>query len=254
MVRTIIPLLVAAIALSRTSVAQSQTKFDEARTALDKWVETRQLISKEKADWQTEKETLQETVGLLEKENQLLDEQITKLETTTTQADKERDRLIEENQALSTAAATIRTTVAQLEKRVLELSKSFPPPLMERIEPLFKRIPNNPATTRLSLGERMQNIIGILSETDKFNGNITLVTELKKDPSGAEISVKTVYLGLGAAFFVDHAGRFAGVGVATHDGWTWTPANELAPRIAKVIFVYENAAAAEFVQMPITIK
>jgi hypothetical protein len=243
-----------AFVVGAASQARAETKFTEARTTLEKWVETRQLISKEKSEWESDRENLQQSIVLYEKESGLLDEQITKLEAAATQVDKERDRLIEENESLSVAATTIRTTVAQLEKRLLELAKAFPPPLTERIEPLFKRIPTNPATTRLSLGERMQNIIGILSEADKFNGNITLVTELKKDPSGHEISVKTMYLGLGAAFFVDRAGQFAGVGEASMSGWTWRTANEVAPRISKMIFVYENAAAAEFVSMPVTFK
>ncbi len=243
-----------AVCLCAAGQTWAQTKFAETRTTLEKWVETRQLISKERSDWATDKEDLQQSLNLYEKESALLAEQIAKLEATTTQADKERDRLIEENDALSAAATTIKTTVAQLEKRVLDLAKAFPPPLMERIEPLFKRIPTNPATARLSLGERMQNVIGILSEADKFNGNITVVTELKKNPEGQEVSVKTLYLGLGAAFFVDKSGQFAGVGVPTLDGWTWTPQNDLAQKISKTIYVYENAAEAVFVGMPVAIQ
>jgi hypothetical protein len=234
--------------------ASAETKFTETRSVLEKWVETRQLIASTQAEWAAEKQNLQQMIELLERENKLLDEQIAKAEATTTQADKERQQLLEENEALAAAAAAIRPVVANLEKQLLELSKAFPPPLMERIEPLFKRIPTNPALTRLGLGERMQNIIGILSEADKFNNVITLVSEVKQSPTGRDVQVRTIYLGLGAAFFTDKSGQFAGVGVPTAEGWQWTPRPELAPKIAKAIFIYENAAAAEFVPLPVQIK
>lgn len=233
--------------------ALSETKFEGARATLEKWAETRQLFSREKADWGFDKEALEQQIALLEKEQQLLKEQIAKAEATATQADKERERLIEENEALSAASGTIRASLVVLEKRLLELSKTFPPPLMERIEPLFKRLPTNPALTKLSLAERMQNIIGIMSEVDKFNGMITVVSEVKRSPAGADVQVKTMYLGLGAGFFVDTAGRFAGLGTPTADGWQWRTRNDLADRIAKAIFIYENASAAAFVSLPVTI-
>lgn len=242
--------LVAGLALT----ANAQNKFREARSVLDKLVETRELISKERTDWAVDKESMQQQIDLLQKEKQLLDEQIAKAEATSTQADKERQRLIEENEALAKASDEIKPTIALLEKRVLELAKVFPPPLTERVEPLFKRIPANPANTRLSLGERMQNVVGILSEVDKFNGVITVVSELKTNPAGADIQVRTIYLGLGAAYYTDKSGNFAGVGTPTLEGWEWTPRPELAEKIARVIYVYENASAATFVNLPVTIK
>jgi hypothetical protein len=155
---------------------------------------------------------------------------------------------------LTLAAGAIRNSLAQLEKRVLGQYKSFPDPLRERIEPLYKRVPTTPAAARLSLGERMQNIIGILSEVDKFNSAVTVVSEIKKADDGKEVAVRTMYLGLGAAYYVDKSGTTAGVGVPGDDGWQWTARNDLAPKIAKLIYIYENASAAEFVPLPVTIK
>ncbi len=242
------------IALGLCLRARGQTRFAEARTTLEKWVETRQLISKESAEWQTDKQNMLDRIALLEKEQQLLTEQIAKAEATATQVDKERQKLVEENDALTVAAGAIRTSLAQLEKRVLAAYKSFPDPLRERIDPLYRRIPATPATARLSLGERMQNVIGILSEVDKFNSAITVVSEIKKADDGKEVAVRTMYLGLGAAYYVDKSGGIAGVGAPGEDGWRWTPRNDLAAKIAKLIYIYENASAAEFVQVPVTIQ
>jgi septal ring factor EnvC (AmiA/AmiB activator) len=239
--------------LAASGTLPAQTKFNEARTTLEKWVETRQLISKEKGEWQTDRQSLLDQIALLEKEQQLLTDQIAKAEATATQVDKERQRLVEENEGLSVAATAIRTSLVQLEKRVLALYKSFPPPLRERIDPLYKRVPTT-SVVHLSLGERMQNVIGILSEVDKFNSAITVVNEVKKAADGKEVSVRTIYLGLGAAFYVDKTGQIAGVGAPGAEDWQWTARNDLSPKIAKLIYIYENAAAAEFVSMPISVK
>jgi hypothetical protein len=235
------------------SGALAQTKFSEARTALEKWVEARQLIAKEKADWELNKDAMQQSISLLERESKLLDEQTAKAEATSTEADKERQKLVEERESLAAASETAKILVADLEKQLLRAARAFPPPLKERIEPLFRRIPENPATARSSLGERMQNVVGILSEVDKFNSSVSVTSEVRKNPAGAEVEVKTLYLGLAVAYFADRTGKFAGYGVPGADGWQWTERSELGPKVQQAIVIYENNAKAAFVSLPVEI-
>jgi transposase-like protein len=250
--KMIFSMVVAVLIGGGTALAQS--KFDETRVTLEKWVETRQLIERRRGEWQTDKDALQQSVALLKKEVALLDEQIARAQATATQADKDRAKLEEENEQLSAAAAEMEKAVTDLERDVLEVSKAFPAPLMEKIEPLFKRIPRDSATARLSAAQRMQNVVGILAEAGKFDAAIHVASELRRNPAGADVQVRTVYLGLARAYFVDRSGQFAGVGVPGGDGWQWTPQNELAGKISKVIHIYENNSAAEFVSLPMEVK
>src|SRR5439155_16704925 len=64
--------------------------LNEARTTLDKWVETRQLISKTRSDWQSDKDLLEQNVQLYERELKSIEEQIAKVGTNSTQVEKER--------------------------------------------------------------------------------------------------------------------------------------------------------------------
>ena len=41
---------------------QAGTSLTETRSTLEKWVETRQLVSKTHTDWQTDKETIEQTI------------------------------------------------------------------------------------------------------------------------------------------------------------------------------------------------
>jgi hypothetical protein len=230
------------------------TQLDSARSNIDKWVETRQLIARTRGEWSTERETLQQSVDLIEKEIQLLDEQIAQAESTVSQADSTRLVLAEENERLSAAAAVIGVALANLEQQTTNLAIALPTPLQERIRPLLKRIPMVPDQTRLSISERMQSIVGVLSEVDKFNNAISVFPEIRQIDSGAEIQVKTLYVGLGAAFFADKNGVVGGVGVPTAQGWEWTSKSEVAADIARAIAVYENTQAAQFVTLPVTVK
>jgi predicted nuclease with TOPRIM domain len=110
--------LVAAAAAASTSLAQSsaQSNFDLARATLENWVETRQLISKEKADWEVERQALTDSVELLKKEMATLDENIERAEGDTTAADTEREKLLAENEALKGAAATVGNLIGAIEQ------------------------------------------------------------------------------------------------------------------------------------------
>jgi hypothetical protein len=238
-----------------TGIAQtSSAQLEEIRTNIDKWVETRQLMAKTRGEWASDKETLQQSISLIEKEVKLIDERIQQTQETASQADRNRLVLIEENERLSKGAAAIQVVLADLERQSTNLAALLPLPLQERIMPLLKRIPLNPDQTRLSISERIQNIVGILSEVDKFNNAISVFTELRKGSADTEIQVKALYVGLGAAFFADKTGDYGGVGVLTEQGWEWTPKPEIASDIARAIAVYENTETAQFIKLPVTVK
>ena len=49
-----------------------ESKFDKARAHIEKWVETRQLIASRDADWRVERESIGQSIGLLQREICLL--------------------------------------------------------------------------------------------------------------------------------------------------------------------------------------
>ncbi len=229
-------------------------RLSETREILGKWVETRQLISKTRSDWQTDQETLEQTIRLFERELATLASELAKVSTNSTQVDLERAQAHVELQEVTAALDTVKTLAPVLEQRILALSAAFPPPLLDKISPLLKRIPSGGADTRASALERMQTIVGIVNEVDKFNAAVTVANEIQKNPAGAEVQVETLYLGLGQAYFVDKSGEYAGVGVPTAQGWQWTTRRELAGAIQNSLAIYRNAAPAVFVSLPARIQ
>ena len=227
----------------------------DTRAALEKWVELRRLISEEENNWRADKQSLESSIELIQKEMTRLDSEIKNADESMTAADKERLRLVDDNEAQKQAATAVTSVLPELEKEVLDIAAFFPPKLRETTSPLLQRIPRPGASNvRSSSGERLQNIVGILSEVEKFGRTITLASELQKLPNGDNAQVDTVYMGLAVAFFVDGNSTYAGILTPAKDGWTVTEHSDLAPEIRRLVEVYKGDVLAEFVPLPVEIK
>ena len=185
------------------SCTLSSATIDETRNVLEQWVETQQLISKEQSDWRIEKSILEETRILLGNELERLDKNIRELGSSATAADEKRSEFNKEKDTLKLASDIIAVNITALETKMFKILPLLPEPLIERINPLIRRLPKDPETTNLSLGERVQNIVGILSQANKFNNTITLTSEVREINDGSEVQVNTLYWGLAIAYFVD---------------------------------------------------
>ncbi|MCF7764533.1 MAG: DUF3450 domain-containing protein [Verrucomicrobia bacterium] len=232
----------------------AETRLSEVRTALEKWVETRQLIGKTESDWKVNGETLRQTIQLLEQERASIREQMTTVSTNSVTVAKERVEAEISKKELTLGLDSVRELVSGFEARLRELSAAFPPPLLERIQPVLQRIPADSAQTKLSASERVQTVVTLLNEIDKFNGAITVASQVQKNPSGAEVQVDTLYLGLGQAYFVDKSGDYAGVGIPTVRGWDWEARPGLASKINQALAIYRNTRPAEFLSLPAQIR
>jgi hypothetical protein len=234
--------------------AFAQSDVGRTRAVLDQWVETRQILSKEKADWQLEQSILEDTRNLLGNRLERLEEQLKELEESATVADEERSGLTAERDQLNAAAEVIEAEIAVLETRLKAILKTLPDPLMDKIRPLVRRIPEDPADTKLSLGERVQNIVGILSQADKFNNTVTFTAETRQVDNGKEVEVRTLYWGVALAFYADATGEYAGIGHPGEESWEWPRIEGAGADIVRLLDVYEGVADIQFVEVPARIE
>ena len=228
--------------------------LEEARTALEQWVKTRQVISQTQTEWIADKETLEQSLGLLQRELLVVEAQFTGVSTNSVQADKE--RLQAEASLKASQAALERTEqfAAALQKDVSQLHPRLPAPLQDLIKPFLNRLPVGAAPTQVTGLERVQALVGVLNELDKFNNSVTVFSEKRQNAQGAELSVQTVYVGLGAAYFVNETGDFAGTGSPGPEGWEWTVRQELGGAVQEVLRIYRNEKPARFIPLPARIR
>lgn len=233
---------------------RAETAVSEARTTLEKWVETRQQISKARADWQADKESLEQTVALYERELKSVAEQMSKVSTNNTQVAKEAAEAEALKKASSETSERARQFAVEFERKLTQFIPQLPAPLQDLVKPLVARLPADPQNTKMLAAERVQVCVGTLNELDKFNNAVNVFNEKRKNDKGEEVAVQTVYVGLGAAYFVNETGDFAGVGVPGDRGWQWTNKPEIAPTVLAAIKMYRNEQTARFLTLPVTIK
>lgn len=234
-------------------VVCGESPMAEGRTALEQWVQTRQLISRTRSDWQSDKEMFEQNVKLYERELGSVAEQMSKVSTNSVQVDKERTEAEALKKSANESLERAREFAAQFEVKLKALAPRLPVPLQDILKPLLSRISTDP-NTRSDVGERLQVIVGILNEVDKFNNAVSVFSEKRKNPQGEEMAVETVYVGLGAAYFVNDAGDFAGMGAPGTNGWEWTTRPELASPVKDVLRIYRNERPARFIALPAVIR
>ncbi|MBK1877141.1 DUF3450 family protein [Pelagicoccus mobilis] len=249
----VVKLIAAGIALAGTAALSAAPQLAETRSTLKEWVELKKIVSEEKNDWAVEKQTLQESIELLEDEIEKIETAIESYEAEATDAEKARDDLTAEENELKQASAIIKTEIVDLEAAVLDIVKYLPTSLQDKLSIITQRIPKTKREMDAStLSVRVMNIIGVLTEIEKFNSQLTVVNEIS-DIKGERVRVDTLYVGLSIAYYVDGTRSEAGYMVPAKDGWKRFEDNSLANDIADAVAMQKREATVRFVDLPLTV-
>lgn len=227
--------------------------LDEARNLVSEWVGVEKLISEERTNWDAEKDIVADMIALLKQEKESLQERIELAKAATSEADEKRMSLVSEREEYIEAMDFLGGKISGLESKITSLYAKFPPPLQEEVSVSFNRIPESGENSRLSVSQRLQTIVVVLSQADKFNGGVQVISKIQDLQSGpAEVDI--LYFGLGGAFFQDKSGKYAGVGYPGESEWVWEETPDAAAQIADLFAVYQGTKQAEFIGLPVTIK
>jgi hypothetical protein len=258
-VRTLVPhqLLIGCLGLVLLGAGQAcgAGEVEETRSTLAKWVETRQMMARLKADWEQDRETLNSTIALFEAQKERLGASLAKLGGDNRQVAKETEEQGATLKHYESALEKLEARVIGFEKRLKAAVPNFPPPLMarEQVFKILQLVPENPDNTKAPLISRVQNLILILKAVQEFNGDLHLENEVRSH-GDKEVQVRTLYLGLGQAWFVDQSGVFAGTGGPSESGWSWREDPAIASSVQEAIAIYEKSQPAVYVALPVEVK
>jgi hypothetical protein len=227
--------------------------LEETRLAMGKWIETQQIISRERKDWQQGKEILLGRLDLVKKEIASLEEKTKQAESSVAESDKKRNDLLAENDQLKAAGTQLIEAVTGMEVEVRRLFKRVPEPIQTKLQPLYQRIPEDPAKTRVSVAERFQNVVPILDALNKANNEITVSYEVHNLTDGKPSEVKAIYVGLTQAYYVSAQGE-AGIGRPTADGWKWEPSKAIARDVLTALEILQGKHTPAFVPLPMKLQ
>ena len=232
------------------SQAAPPPNLEAARLTMGKWIETQQILSRERKDWQRDQEILVSRIDLIRKELGTLAEKIKQAEGSVADAHKKRSELEAENEQLKAALAQLATAVGGMEVEVRRLFRSSPEPIQTALQPLHQRIPEDPAKTRASVAERFQNVLGILNALNKANNELTVSFEVHTLADGKPAEVRVLYVGLVQAYYVSARGE-AGIGRPGPDGWQWQAVRQIGPDVANALEILQGKQSPAFVSLPV---
>lgn len=229
------------------------SSLEEARLTMGKWIETQQIISKERKDWQQGKEILVSRLELVKKEMSTLEDKIKVAQSSVAEASKTRDDLLAESDQLKGVGAQLTESVTGMEGEIRRLFKTLPEPIQKKIQPLYQRIPDDSAKSRVSAAERFQNVLGILNELNNANNDITVSYEVHNLADGKPSEVKAIYVGLAQAYYVSASGE-AGIGRPTAEGWKWEPSKAVASDVLMALEILQGKQTPAFVPLPVKLQ
>jgi hypothetical protein len=224
--------------------------LEETRLVMGKWIETQQILSRERTEWQQGKEILLGRLELVKKEIAELEEKIAAAQGEIATAEEKRAALVAEEEELRSAEGQLASAASSMEGEVQRLYRALPPSLQGRLRQLHERIPADPAATRVAVAERFQNVLGILNEANKANSELTVDFEVRELADGKPSEVRVLYVGLAQAYYVGAQGQ-AGVGRPSPDGWQWEPAPRSAGDILTALEIFQGKHSPAFVPLPV---
>lgn len=241
-------------ALIGIPVFAAESPLEETVNTLEQWVETERLISETKAEWEANKSSMENLITIYSQEIETLKQIIEEAEKDTSAAEKRRGELTEQDKAVKEFEAKVVEGLIAAETAIKGLQAVLPEPLKAELTPLFSTIPDDPKKSSLSVGQRVQPIVAILTQVQKFNQVVTVVEGFREFEAGRTVQTETVYFGLGAAYYVDQANEHAGVGVLGADGWTWKDDDKLVPAVRNFIEIYRGTQQAKYVKLPVSVN
>jgi len=236
------------------SAEEAAKNIESTRATLTRWVESQEIIAKERKEWQQSKELLTSRIDVVRREIEMVQSQLGTARKERGDAGQARTDVQKQIDVVQGTTKSLQTEITELESSARKLYRALPESLTEKIKPLYDRMPGDAAAaSRVSMAERFQNVLGILAEVTRLNSEITVATEIRPLSDGRPSEVRTVYLGLGQAYYVS-AGGEAGIGRPGDVGWVWTPTPGLARNINDVLEVLQNKASPHFVPLPVSIQ
>lgn len=229
------------------------TRLDETRLTMDKWLETEQILSRERREWQQAREILLGRLELMRTEVASLEKSLAEARASREEAEQKKTELLAERAALELATTRLGEVAGGMEREVKQLLTVMPDPVKLRLEPLTSRLPDEAAPKKVSAAERYQNVLGILNEMNKANNEINVVYEVHTLADGRPAEVEAVYVGLAQAYFLS-AGGVAGIGRPLESGWSWEIAPGAAEDIRTALDILQGKHSPKFVPLPVKLQ
>lgn len=238
---------------SLTNTQATAQELDALKDATERWIQTRTLISKERSEWNSEKELINGSIDTLESTRNNLEENVGILEIQSSSLRSQIEEAERKVTSYNTTNQLIIEKVSVYEKRILSISERLPDPLKEELAPLLRNIPRQESATT-PIPNRLQNVVAIATIIDEFNNNLRLTHTIKTLDDGNVIEVRVLYWGLAGAYASSTDGNNAWIISPAAGNWNWTAAGKDTLSIKQLFDVYDKTIDPTLVKIPFSFQ
>jgi hypothetical protein len=242
------------VSLSIFTIFSSLALHGESLQKIQQWVELERRIASEGAAWEADRALSENLIAIYRDELDLLEQQIADSRDDVSAAEAERAELVAKNEALNEITDLFLKQIIEVEMGLRALHPLLPTPLQQELSPAYAAMPENPQTSTSAIGQRMQPIVAMLTQIQRFNNTVTVVQNFRSFGQGEPIQVDEIYFGTGAAFYVDRSGVNAGIGFPGENGWIWEPQEGIANKVMTFLAVYRGTRQAEYINLPVNVR
>jgi len=232
----------------------SMEALADARAATREWARTERALSREAAEWASDKALLKDLIEVAKGRIEALEAELAEGEETLSAAEERRAKLFGRQEEVAALEGRIEAYLESAEDRLRALKPRLPEPLREELSPLFRKLGQAGASGAATAGERMRTVTALIGRIRQFDGRVT-VSESQRARSGGEgeVAARSLWLGLGQGFYL--APGEAGAIVYGPEGWEWRSRPELAERIAEAIALAEGERVEpRWIDLPVTLQ
>ncbi|WP_102798403.1 DUF3450 family protein [Bowmanella denitrificans] len=222
--------------------AQSRDKL------VQQWLSLEQQKAALQSDWQQQKPVLAQRMTLLEAEKQQLQALLANSQQGSSQVQVKRAELLAQQSELEQQQVNARLQVKQLNAQLDGLASRLPPPLQTAWAQEQEGLSDDADTSAL-----LQVALAKLDKLYAFDSRVSLYEMPVTTPTGQQVLVKQLYLGITTAWFVSPDGAISGQGRSEDDGWQWHFGDQ-GQAILRAVEVFEKKRQAELVPMPVQLS
>ena len=187
------------------------------------WSELEQQRSALEAQWLQREEVLKQQSQLLSVERKTLEAVLAEDQTLNDDVAQKRKQLLAQQIQMEKEQQALVDVLDGYLQAALDLQYRLPPPLQASWQTLI----DEQSADEADNSKRLQLLLQLLAQLEDFEARIaqhqTVMTL-----GGQQIQVQQFYLGLSQGWYVDKAGRHAGYGYSSAEGWQWLPEDQSA--------------------------
>ncbi|MBN1595764.1 DUF3450 family protein [candidate division FCPU426 bacterium] len=246
-----VALLLLSLCLPVRGLAAEEPDSRNLEKLVNQWVLLKKEITLEKQNWSEEREYLRNEQALLATEKKRLEEEIGQLRAAKAARSALRLKLLESKQSYQQALEACLPALRQAEKALQAWTRRLPRTLFLPVENNFIKLPS---ASEQPVSQRLQNILALYAQIDKYQNSINVGKEMIVLPDGNALEFDVLFIGLAQGYCLSQDGRQAGIGWPDVSGWKWEWRPSLAARIRSGLILHAQEKVAEFIALPVRVQ